>query len=57
MGYRVLGEPKRTATMRVASLLVQMDEDPAKGKGAVKEVTGEPGAAVSENQENTDFLK
>ena len=53
----MLGEPKRTATMRVASLLVQMDEDPAKGKGAVKEVTGEPGAAVSENQENTDFLK
>lgn len=33
---RTSAKPNRTATMKVAFLLVQMDEDSAKGKGAEK---------------------
>lgn len=39
----VPGEPKRTTTVEAASLLVLMDEELAKDKGAIKEVRGESG--------------
>lgn len=51
------GAPERTTAVGAASFLVQVHQEPAKGRGAVKGDQENQEAAVSEKQENTDFLK